>query len=674
MTGRDGSDASSGTWCRHRASRALASALLAVLCTTAGAQDAPEDLTEASLEELMNTEVTSVSRKREPRSEAADAIYVITREDIERSGVRSLAAALRLAPGVQVARVDASGWAVGVRGFASRLARSVLVLVDGRSVYNPLFAGTYWELQDYPFEDIDRIEIIRGPGGTLWGANAFNGVINIITRSARETQGGYLLAGAGSEERAFGTVRYGGKIGDDGYYRGYATGFARDGFSNPSGPEYDAWRLGRSGFRTDWDLGTNDALTVQGDVFAGTLGERAPLASFTPPFRRIVREDGDASGANLLGRWTRVIGPGSDLAFQAYYDNFRRSDPNFLERRNTGDLDFQHRFPLPWRQEVIWGLGYRASGDRTQGLPANVRLDPADRTLTVGSGFVQDEITIVPGRLRATVGTKLEHNDLSGFEVQPSGRLLWTLDARQTVWGAAGRAVRTPSRLEDDVFATGPTSATAPVFVRLLGNRDFAAEKVVDYELGYRVRPISRLFLDVVGFYNDFDDLLSVEPQAPVTVNRRGRVRTLLPFVIDNGLHGQSYGVEIAADAAVTDWWRLNAAYSYLDVHLRHDPDSADLTTEASEGNSPHNTVTLRSLMNLPWRLQLDLVGRYVDNLPALQVGRYVELDVRIARRIGRAFEVSVVGQNLLHDRHREFTGGTLVERGAYAMVRWWWW
>jgi iron complex outermembrane receptor protein len=639
---------------------------------TARGQDARGDLNDASLEELMNTEVTSVSRKREPRSEAADAIYVITRDEIERSGVRSLADALRLAPGVQVARVDASGWAVGVRGFASRLARSVLVLVDGRTVYDPLFAGTYWELQDYPFDDIDRIEIIRGPGGTLWGSNAFNGVINIITRSARETQGGYLLAGGGTEERAFGTVRYGGRIGDGGYYRGYAKGFDRDSFSNPSGHDYDAWRLGRTGFRTDWDLGTNDALTVQGDVFAGTIGERAPLASFTPPFRRVVREDGDASGANLLGRWTRALGPGSDLAFQAYYDNFRRADVNFFERRNTADLDLQHRFPLPWRQEIIWGLGYRATADHTEGLPANIRFDPADRTVSLGSGFVQDEITLVPGRLRATIGTKLEHNDLSGFEIQPSGRLLWTLDARQTVWGAAGRAVRTPSRIEDDIFATGATSPATPVFVRLLGNPDFA-EQVVDYEVGYRVRPISRVFVDVVGFFNQFDDLLSVEPQAPVTITRRGRTRTLLPVVFDNGLHGESYGVEIAADAAVTDWWRLNAAYSYLNINLRRDPDSADLTTEASEGNSPHNATTLRSLMNLPWRLQLDVVGRYVDNLAALRIGSYVELDVRVARRIGRWLEVSVVGQNLVHDTHREFTGDTLVERGAYGMVRWWW-
>jgi iron complex outermembrane recepter protein len=631
------------------------------------------DLTELSLEELLATKVTSVSRKREPRSHAADAIYVITHEEIVRSGVRTLADALRLAPGVQVARVDSNGWAIGVRGFASRLARSVLVLVDGRTVYNPLFAGTYWEVQDYPLEDVDRIEIIRGPGGTLWGANAFNGVINVITKSARETQGGYLEAGAGTEERAFGTVRYGGRLAEGAWYRGYASGFDRDALFNPSGREYDAWRMGRSGFRTDWDVGTRDSVTVQGDVFAGSLGDRVPVTVYRPPFRRVLREDGDVSGANLLGRWTRVLGRGSDLSLQVYYDNFDRDDPNFSELRNTVDLDFQHRFPLLWRQEVVWGLGYRASADRTRGLPGNAGFRPANRTVQLFSGFLQDEVTLVEDLLRVTVGTKVEHNDLSGIEVQPSARVLWTPHVLHTFWAAVARAVRTPSRIEHDFFATGFAASDPPTFVRAVGNRDFESEKVLDYQLGYRTRPLPRLFVDVVAFYNDFDDLLSVEPGSVFTETRPGVPHFVLPFTFANGLHGESHGVEVAADTALTDWWRLNAAYSYVDVRLRADPDSLDTTQAAAAGNSPHSMVTLRSLMNLPGRFQLDLVGRYVDNLPALRIGSYVELDVRVARRFGRSVELAVVGQNLLHDHHREFAGGTEVERGAYGMIRWWW-
>jgi len=631
------------------------------------------DLTELSLEELMNTEITSVSRKPEVRSAAADAIYVITEDEIRRSGARTLADALRPAPGVQVARIDASKWALGVRGFASRLALSVLVLIDGRSVYDPLFAGTYWEVQDTLLEDVDRIEIIRGPGGTLWGANAVNGVINIVTKSARQTQGGFATGGGGTEERAFGGIRYGGRIGENLYYRGYGKGFDRDAGFNPSGPEYDAWRTGQSGFRTDWDASPRDALSVQGDVYAGQSGQRTPVAIFRPPFRTVLTEDSDLSGANLLSRWTRSFGPRSDLALQAYYDHTYRRDPSFLEVKNTGDLDFQHRYRLTSWQEVIWGLGYRLDNDRTEGI-SGVRFDPADRDLNLFSAFVQDEFTLVPNRFRVTVGSKFEHNDFSGFEVQPSGRILWTPSAEHTVWGAAARAVRTPSRIEHDLAeVTVPGGGSPPVFPRLVGNENFVSEKVVDYEVGYRVRPLARLFVDLVSFYNRYDDLLSIEPGRPFPEPAPGVPHLVLPFVIHNRLHGESYGVELAADAAVTDWWRLNAAYTYLDIRLRHDPDSADRFSDAAAGASPHNQLTARSLMNLPAHFELDTVVRYVDNLPTQQVGSYVDADVRVARRFGRSLELSVVGQNLAHDHHREFAGGTEVQRGVYGGFRYWW-
>jgi iron complex outermembrane receptor protein len=640
------------------------------LAATAAAQQA-DDLSELSLEELMNTEVTSVSRKAEPRSAAADAIYVITEEEIERSGVRTLADALRLAPGLQVARIDANKWAVGVRGFASRLARSVLVLIDGRSVYNPLFAGTYWEVQDTLLEDIDRIEIIRGPGGTLWGANAFNGVINIVTKSARETQGGYTLAGGGSEERAFGSIRYGGNDGRGLYWRAYGKAFDRDAGSNPDGPEYDAWRMGRSGFRLDWDASPRDAVTALGDVYYGNAGQRVGVTHYRPPFLRLRDEDADLGGGNLLGRWTRVLGEDSDLVLQTYYDRSVREEPSFDETRDTGDLDFQHRLRLAWWQEIIWGVGYRLTADQTAGVPT-VRFVPADRTDNLVSAFLQDEFTLVRDRLRFAVGAKVEHNDYSGVELQPSGRLLWTPEARHTAWASVARAVRTPSRIEHDVDVTFRTPG-APAFGRLLGDSGFDAEKVVNYQTGYRVRPLPRLFLDVVAFYNRYDDLLSIEPGPPFTEARPRPPHVVLPLVIDNGLHGETYGVELAADAAVADWWRVNAVYSYLDVSLRHDPDSLDRSQEALAGTAPHNLVTLRSLMNLPWRLELDGVLRYVDNLPAQGISSYVDLDVRVARRIGRSFELSVVGQHLVAEHHREFAGGTEVERGGYGQVRWWW-
>jgi iron complex outermembrane receptor protein len=636
------------------------------------AQQESTDLTELSLEDLMTTEVTSVSKKAESRSTAADAVYVITSEEIIRSGARTLADALRLAPGMQVARIDANKWAVGVRGFASRLARSVLVLVDGRSVYTPLFAGTYWEVQDTLLEDVDRIEIIRGPGGTLWGANAFNGVINIITKSARRTQGGYLTGGGGTEERAFGGIRYGGRIGETGYYRAYARGFARDAGFNATGPEYDDWRMGRSGFRTDWELGPHDALTVQGDVYQGTAGQRASISRLRAPFTRVVLEDADLSGANVLGRWTRVFSPRSDVSLQVYYDNTYRQEPTFRETRNTGDLDFQHRLQLSSWQEVIWGLGYRVSADRIDSVPTLV-IDPAARTDNLVSAFLQDEFTLVPERLRLTLGTKLEHNDYTGVEVQPSGRLLFTPpDPRHTVWASVARAVRTPSRIEHDFSASGRLPEDAGFF-RLLGNEDFVSEKVIDYQLGYRVRPHPRLFVDAVGFFNDYEDLLSGEFGEPFLEARPPPPHLVVPVRFENGLHGDTYGAEVAADAALTNWWRLNAAYSYLVIDLHPDASSTDRTTGPStEGASPHHQVVLRSLMNLG-RFQVDGVVRYVDSLPAQGIGSYVDADLRVARRITDAVELAVVGQNLVEGHHREFAGGTEVQRGVYGQVRWWW-
>jgi iron complex outermembrane receptor protein len=630
------------------------------------------DVSKLSLEELLATEVTSVSRKPEPRSSAADAVYVITADDIHRSGVRSLAEALRLAPGVQVARISNDKWAIGVRGFASSLARSVLVLIDGRSVYSPLFAGTYWEIQDYLLDDVDRIEVIRGPGGTLWGANAFNGVINIITKTARETQGGYLMGGGGTEERAFGAVRYGGRLGKTAHYRGYATGWARDASDNPFGPEFDDSRMGQAGFRTDWDPTPRDAVTVHGDVYQGAFGEQIGVTQYRPPGTRIALDDTTASGANLVGRWTRLLGPESQLSLQAYFDNTFRDQTNFEEIRNTGDLDLQHRIGLRWRQELIWGLAYRVTSDQTSG-PPTVEFDPRDRTDHLVSGFLQDEITLVPERLRVALGTKLEHNDYSGFEIQPSGRLLWTPATHHTVWASAARAVRTPTRTDQDLRLTVlPVGSTT--FLRVAGDEDFDSEKVVNYQAGYRVQPLAGVFLDAVGFYNRYTDLLSIEPGSPFLEAEPGPAHLVLPFVEANGLHGETWGAELAADAVVRSWWRLSASYAYLDIQLQPDSSSRDRSQVAAEGSSPQHQVSLRSFMNFPAGVRFDVGLRWIDSLPGQGIGSYFEADARLAKRFGRRLELSVIGQNLVQPEHREFAGGTEIERGVYGQFRWWWW
>jgi len=629
----------------------------------------PSDLTELSLEELMNVEVTSVSRKPERRAAAADAIYVITEEDIRRSGVTTIPDALRLAPGVQVARIDANKWAVGIRGFASRLSRSVLVLIDGRSVYTPLFAGTYWEVQDTLLEDIERIEVIRGPGGTLWGANAVNGVINIITKHAKDTKGGFVTGGGGNEEQGFGAVRYGGRLGDKFHYRVYGKYFNRDGGRNPNGPDYDGWHMARQGFRADWDATPHDRFRLQGDVYDGNAGQRLELTQTRAPFTRRVTEDADISGGNILGSWSHNFGDASDVALKLYYDNTFRREPTFSERRNTWDIDFQHRIALPWDQELIWGLGYRHTADRTSAIETVV-VDPRNRADDLYSGFIQDELRFFDDQVRLTVGSKFEHNDYSGFEGQPSARVAWVPSTRHMVWGSVARAVRTPSRVEDDLEITlfvAPTDS----FLRVIGDGEFVSEKVISYEVGYRVQPHHLLFLDLVTFYNVYEDLFSLEPGAPF--EEPGVERPIVPLFIRNRLHGETYGIELAADAEVQSWWRLHGVYSILQVDLERDPGSRDAFSEEAEDTSPHHQVTVRSTMSLPGETDFDTVLRYVDNISAMGVGSYVELDLRLAKRVHRNVELSVVGLNLLHDHHREFNGGTQVERSIYGQVRWWW-
>ena len=635
------------------------------------------DPTRFSLEELLQIEVVSVAKRLEGRMEVAAAVYVITQDDIRRSGVTSIPEALRLAPGVEVARIDANKWAVGVRGFTSRLSRSLLVLINGRSVYTPLFAGVYWEVQDTLMEDIDRIEVIRGPGGIIWGANAVNGVINIITKRAQETQGGLIVGGGGSEEQGFGGVRYGGKIGEDLFYRVYGKVFNRDAAFHRDGPDVDDWRMGQMGFRADWEGRRDDTITVQGDIYAGETGQRAVLTSLTPPFTTTVEEDTDLSGGNLLGRWQRVFSAASDLHLQLYYDRTYRREPTFRESRNTFDLDFQHRFPLPWRQEMTWGLGYRLTSSDTAAVPT-IRFTPRHRTDHLFSAFVQDEIRFLAERLRLIIGAKFEHNDYSGFEVQPSARLLWRIAPQQAVWGAITRAVRTPSRVEHDLALTGLLEPNTPTFGRIIPSDAFKPEKLLAYELGYRLQPTSRLFLDIVAFYNRYTDLLSLEPGAPFTEATPPPGRVIVPFLLRNKLHGETYGVELAADWQPFDWWRVSGTYTFLQLNLTPDQDSLDTSTAGStEGSSPHHQVSVRSFVTLPGHVEFDLVWRYVDHLPSQNIDSYHSLDARLGWRPLPHLSVAVVGQNLLTDHHAEFGGGssgvTEIERSVYGKVVWRW-
>lgn len=639
--------------------RAAAALLLGSLLlsntTTLRAQEvssSPDALKKLSLEELTNIEVTSVSRRPEKLSEVASAIQVITAEDIQRSGAMSLPEALRLASNLEVAQIDARQWAISARGFNSTTSNKLLVLIDGRTVYTPLYAGVFWDVQDTLLEDIDRIEVISGPGAALWGSNAVNGVINITTKRPQETQGALLAAAGGRELRDFGAVRYGGEVGQWLDYRVYAKRFDRDHTELPNGTDVsNAWDLTQEGFRADGRLSAKDTLALQGDVYDGRIAQ--PTAA-----------DIDVSGGNLLGRWSRVITESSDLQVQVYFDRTHRRIPgSYTENLNTYNLDLQHRFPVGARQDIVWGVGYRLIEDKIEN-PIVFGFLPPDVGRQWYSAFVQDGLSLIPERLQLTLGTKIEHNDYTGVEFQPSARLAWRVKERNLIWSAVSRAVRTPSRVDRELYAP-----SRPPFGLLQGGANFDSEQLIAYELGYRAQAGERLAMALSTFYNDYDNLRSVEhvnPPAP------------FPIFIGNGLRGESYGAELTADYHVTSFWRLHGGYTELRVHLEHKPGSTDTNPGTNEAHDPEHLLSLRSSLDVGnW--QLDATYRQVSRIDNQNVPGYGELDLRLAWQPLRTLEISVVGQNLLHDHHAEFGTNTAtvsntrmaIERGVYGKVLW---
>ncbi len=638
---------------------------------------AAADLTALSLEDLSKLEVISVSKAPEKYLQAPAAVFVITAEAIRRSGATSIAEALRLAPGVQVARINSNLWSVGVRGFGGdRLSRSVLVLMDGRAVYSPLFAGTYWEVQDYPLDDIDRIEVIRGPGGTLWGANAFNGVINIITKPAAETQGGLMTAGGGTEERAFGGFRYGGKAGQTGHWRAYGKYFDRDASFHANNDDYDAWSMGQGGFRSDWKPGSNDSITVQGDLYKGSAGGELPIATYDAPFLEAIRKDAELFGANLLGRWSRTLSETSGLMLQWYYDRTNREDLNFREFRDTADLEFQHRFGWLAGQTLTWGFDYRFTSNYIDSVPTIV-FDPKNRRDHLGSGFIQNQVPLVPEKLELTFGTKIEHNDFSGWEYQPSARLAWTPTPTQLIWTAGSRAVRTPSQVEQDLQATLPVTPGVPAFARLVGNKNFGSERLTAYEAGYRVQPTEACLADLSAFYNRYDNLLSGELSTPsfFVEPNPAPPHLVLPVTLDNKLEGESHGLEVSGTLQALPGWRWNGTYSLLLMHLRPSAGGSDVIDRAAEtsGRSPRHQALLGSSVDLPGHWEWDPTLRYTDVLSFLGVPAYWSFDTKLAWHPQKHVELALVGQNLLQSHHPEVTPGLEIQRGFYGKMTWGW-
>ncbi len=645
------------------------------------------ELKQMSLEQLMNVEVTSVSKEPQKLLQAPAAIEVITSEDIRRSGATTLPEALRLADNLEVAQINAHDWAISARGFNTNLANKLLVLIDGRAVYTPLYGGVLWNVQDYPLEDIDRIEVISGPGGTLWGANAVNGVINIITKSAKDTQGLYASTASGNELEQQSVLRYGGELGPDVSWRLYGkySDFG-DEVTSTDANAGDAWHMARAGFRMDADGSEQDQLTLQADFYDGDDGTGAAGAEAL-------------SGANVLGRWTRALPGGSSLSLQAYYDHTYLAQPypaspaglpyytgfpasDLTDDLDTSDVQFQYHFDWGSAQQIIWGLEYRATHEVDLDLNI-VRFLPPVLNQNLYSGFLQDEIRLAED-VYLTVGSKLEHNDFTGYEVEPNIRLQWDLDPTQLLWAAVSRAVRTPSRYDRDLeVPTGLENAPAPFefpTAYLTGNGDFLSETLIAYEVGYRAALGPRLTGSISTFYNDYNDLRGTAA-TPTTFF----YPYPYPVYFQNDLEGETHGVELTLSYQLLEWWRLHAGYDLLAEDLHVKPGYVDTTDATSETADPKHQASLRSSMDLPHNVTLDADLRWVDaftidNGPTAGpvvgvVPSYFELGTRLGWHVTQRLELSLVGQNLLHPYHVEYgfpsASREEIARNFFAEVSW---
>jgi iron complex outermembrane recepter protein len=591
-----------------------------------------EDFAELGIEQLMHVSVTSVAGVEQQLLDTPSALTVVTREDIRRGGHLEIPEILRMVPGVFVGRSESHSWSIGTRGFNGGFGTKQLVQIDGRATYDLLFSGTFWDVQDVLLEDIDRIEIVRGPGATLWGANAVNGVVNVTTRRAQDTQGWYASAGGGTYERAFGELRYGGPLGEDGAFRVWGKYTDHDALETTAGADNgDAWSMSRAGFRADVPVAGARSLRVQAGAYDSGEFPVDQAASGHHVIASLASGDAVAGGATL----------------QAYFDRTERDIAAFFVDRDTWDVDYRRFSPAGRTHALVWGVGLRNTEDDTVSTsPTNtIVLDPVGRTARTLSGFVQDTVTLRPSRVFLMLGAKVEYNEFTGFEAQPGVRLWWTPDDRRTLWAAASRPVRTPSRLEEDL------SFVVPGVITLTGNRDLGAETLSALELGYRALLSDALTLDVATFYNDYDSLVAT-------------VTTPTLVTIDNGASARTSGLEVAVDWRASSRWRLRAGYAYFHADSDDDPiDAPDVT-------SPRHLAHLLSFADLSQAWRLDAALYYADEVEIVDVDAYVRADVGITWRNG-PIELAIRGQNLLEDDHREASSTAEVPRGVYAQLSW---
>ncbi len=669
--------------------------LTACLLSPSVHAEGQSQLLNMGFEQLLEVEVSTAARKEQSLSRTAAAVTVITRDEIRRSGARSLPEALRLAPGVAVAQIGPAKWSISIRGFSGRLANKLLVLIDGRSLYTPIHSGVYWELHDLLLDDVERIEVVRGPGATLWGSNAVNGIINVITRHSAHTQGGLVELDAGSENREA-SARWGGAAGSDSHFRVYGKAREGDGFESRDGhsrmdEDFDGER---AGFRADWISGATDQFNLQGDL--GRLRQDQVYdtveSDLPPTYRRRFHDQVKAQTANLLGKWQHSLAADSDLRLQFYADYYSHESDLWQEDVTTIDVDFQHHSAWASRHDVVWGLGYRYVDYEFTGNPRYISTDPQEDGMSTFSAFVQDEINLLRDSLWLTLGTKVEHNELTGTEWQPNARLLWTPNERHSVWASVARAVRTPSIGERDantnLYVLPPGSprnpAPLPIVAVIAGNPEYGSESLLAYELGYRVSVNPALTLDSALFYNDYDNLLATRIGSP----GYGPGYIQAPLNPVNGMEGRNYGLELSADWRPTETWRIQPTVSllYSDYRITSNDGSIEPGGPAHrEGTDPQWQVGLRAGWSPRHDLDLDMWWRSVGRLKNIQtwapgagiteIDAYSTLDVRLAWRPSKDLELALIGKNLLAPSHLEaveelWTIPVEVPRSAMATFR----
>ncbi|MBN1779502.1 TonB-dependent receptor [bacterium] len=655
--------------------------MLLLLLLAAPVFSQQKNLADLSLQDLTDVEVTMVSRKKENLFQAAAAVYVMTQEEIRQSGVTSIPEALRLVPGMQVARIDANKWAITSRGFNGRFSSKLLVLIDGRVIYNHLFSGVFWDMHDVLLEDVERIEVIRGPGATLWGSNAINGVINIITKSAQDTQGGFVQLGAGSEEKQMAAVRYGANTGDYGAWRVYLKYFERDAFLDSMGHDAaDDWDALRGGFRWDWEPTSRNQISVLGDGYRGHIGHHLESVFLYPPYSSWTDYRGTNQGYDLQMSWLHYFSNASLLKILFVHDYSERDEGVLSARFRMSELDVSYLFDCGRMNQVVAGAGCRLYQDQYDNGTRMVMI-PDKKNLMLWSAFIQDEIHFYGERLKLIAGSKFEQHPYAGFQMQPNIRMHYIPQKRLCFWAAVSRAVRTPSRAEKGGYyihqiVTDDFLGDSPIVVRMQGNPDFRSETLIAWETGWRWVPAQRIFVDAAAFYNQYNHLFSGLIMGPVFNGDADPPHYVLPLPTDNKVAGHSAGIELLSEMQVSRSFKLNLNYSYTKLNMHLIEGGLDIGTVYNyEQQYPVHMGNIQSVFQINRNLELDCIVRFVDELEDLVIDRYANMDVRIGWRPAKKLQVALVGQNLLHDSILEFkpelnyTEYTLPQRGVYATL-----